>query len=197
MGEVPLFPLNTVLFPGGELPLRIFEPRYLSMVAERMKHQLPFGVVLISQGQEAGPAASFHKVGTLARIIDFDQLDDGSLGLACKGETRIRVDSHRVMPDQLVIGNVTLVEESVHRFAQGLGDRLDNICRFLRQIRERQGAGSGDYEDSPDHWENPEWVSFQAAEILPLSPENRQLILEMSVGERILEIDHVLSDNQL
>ena len=61
----------------------------------------------------------------------------------------------------------------------------------------RQGAGSGDYEDSPDHWGSPEWVSFQAAEVLPLSPENRQLILEMSVGERILEIDHVLSDNQL
>ena len=107
--------------------------------------------------------------------IDFDQLDDGSLGLACKGETRIRVDSHRVMPDQLVIGNVSLVEESDHGFAVALADRLDNICRFLRQIRERQGAGSGDYEDSPDHWENPEWVSFQAAEILPLSPENRQL----------------------
>ncbi len=74
--------------------------------------------------------------------------------------------------------------------------RLDNIRRFLRKIMERQGAGFGHIESAPSDWNNPEWVSFQGAEILPLSPVNRQRILEMSVGERILEIDHVLSNNQ-
>ena len=197
MDGVPLFPLNSVLFPGGELPLRIFEPRYLSMVAERLKSQMPFGVVLISEGNEAGPAASFHSMGTLARIIDFDQLDDGSLGLACQGETRFRVESHKVRPDQLIIASVNLVEEGEDPLAEGLSDRLDNIRRFLRGIIERQAAGQGNVEHSDCDWSNPEWVSFQAAEVLPLSPASRQLLLEMSVGERILEIDHVLTDNKL
>ena len=68
--EVPLFPLNTVLFPGGPLPLRIFEPRYLDMVSRCMKDDMPFGVVLIREGAEVGPASTCE-VGTLARIVDY------------------------------------------------------------------------------------------------------------------------------
>ena len=79
--KIPLFPLSTVLFPSGVLPLRIFEPRYLSMVSDCMRNESEFGVVLITQGREAGQPAQFHHTGTLARIIDFDQLDDGFLGI--------------------------------------------------------------------------------------------------------------------
>ena len=89
--EVPLFPLNTVLFPGGPLMLRIFEPRYIDMVAERMRNEQPFGVCLIRDGQEAGRAAAPHEVGTFARIVDFQQYEDNVLGVTALGEGKFRV----------------------------------------------------------------------------------------------------------
>ena len=87
--EVPLFPLNTVLFPGGPLPLRIFETRYLDMVSRCMKDDLPFGVLLIREGAEVGPAATCD-VGTLARIVDWYQGSDGLLGVTAIGTERFR-----------------------------------------------------------------------------------------------------------
>ena len=84
--EIPLFPLKTVLFPGGVLPLRIFEPRYLDMVSQCLKSDSRFGVVAIVEGNEAGTGATFTEMGTLAQIVDFDQLEDGLLGLTCRGD---------------------------------------------------------------------------------------------------------------
>src|SRR6185503_20499344 len=84
--EIPLFPLNTVLFPGGPLPLRIFEPRYVDMVRYCMRERAPFGVVLIRAGTEVGQVTSAADVGTSARIVDFFQLPDGLLGITCVGE---------------------------------------------------------------------------------------------------------------
>ena len=85
-GELPLFPLGTVLFPGGPLRLRIFEPRYLDMVRQCLRGSRPFGVVLILEGLEAGAAASVATTGTSARLVDFDTLPDELLGIDCLGE---------------------------------------------------------------------------------------------------------------
>ena len=79
--RIPLFPLNTVLFPGGPLPLRIFETRYIDMISERMREDAPFGVLLIKEGHEAGPASTYE-IGTLARITDWYQGSDGLLGIS-------------------------------------------------------------------------------------------------------------------
>ena len=81
---IALFPLNIVLFPGGPLPLRIFETRYVDMVRRCMRESEKFGVVLIREGNEVGPAETVD-VGTLAEIVDFHQLSDGLLGLSCIG----------------------------------------------------------------------------------------------------------------
>ena len=89
--EVPLFPLNTVLFPGGPLPLRIFETRYTDMVRRCLRTESPFGVLLIREGVEAGGAAATMQLGTLARIVDFNPMPDGLLGIICRGESRFRV----------------------------------------------------------------------------------------------------------
>jgi len=89
--ELALFPLGTVLFPGGPLRLRIFEPRYLDMVRRCLKESRAFGVVLILEGEEAGAAASVATTGTNARVVDFDALPDGLLGIDCLGEQRFRV----------------------------------------------------------------------------------------------------------
>jgi hypothetical protein len=88
---LPLFPLHTVLFPGGPLALRIFEPRYLDMVRRCMKEHKSFGVVTIFEGAEAGAVARLATLGTCARIVDFDPLPDGLLGITCIGEERVRI----------------------------------------------------------------------------------------------------------
>src|SRR5690348_5910177 len=89
--SLPLFPLDTVLFPGGPLSLRIFEPRYLYMVRRCLKDAGPFGVVLLLEGAEAGAAVRIADTGTSARLVDFDTLPDGLLGVVCVGERRFRV----------------------------------------------------------------------------------------------------------
>ena len=90
--NIPLFPLSTVLFPEGELKLRLFEPRYLDMVSECLRMDTGFGICLISAGKEAGQAAEFFSLGTYARIIDFEQMSDGLLGINVRGERRFRVE---------------------------------------------------------------------------------------------------------
>ncbi|MEM9207821.1 MAG: LON peptidase substrate-binding domain-containing protein, partial [Pseudomonadota bacterium] len=86
----PLFPLRTVLYPGGPLPLRIFEARYLDMISNCLKTESPFGVLLIREGAETGPASTYE-VGTLARITDWYQGSDGLLGVTAIGERRFRL----------------------------------------------------------------------------------------------------------
>ena len=90
VSELPLFPLNTVLFPGGPLPLRIFEPRYLDMVSRCMREQSGFAVVLLGEGEEATSGTRFAATGR-GRIVDFDRLEGGLLGISCIGRERVRV----------------------------------------------------------------------------------------------------------
>lgn len=89
--ELPLFPLNTVLFPSGTLPLHIFEERYKVMMAHCLERQSRFGVVLIKSGREVGGPAMPHDVGTVARIARVQRLPDGRLNLVAVGEERFRI----------------------------------------------------------------------------------------------------------
>ena len=98
--KVSLFPLRTVLYPGGPLPLRVFEPRYLDMICESLKGERPFGVVLIRHGSETGRASTFD-VGTLASITDWYQGSDGVLGVTAVGGERFRVLSTERRPNGL------------------------------------------------------------------------------------------------
>ena len=84
--KIALFPLNTVLFPEGELQLRLFEPRYLDMVSNCLQTDTGFGICLIRNGQEAGVPAEFFPMGTYAKIIDWDQMPDGLLGITVRGD---------------------------------------------------------------------------------------------------------------
>ena len=102
-----LFPLQTVLFPGNKLPLRIFEPRYVDLVGRCVREQQSFGIIGIQSGQEAGPVPEIYSVGTEVRIIDFDQGNDGLLNIVVQGEQRFRVDSTRVRDDNLLTAAVT------------------------------------------------------------------------------------------
>ena len=172
--ELSLFPLNTVLFPGGPLPLRIFEPRYLDMVKRCMRDAAPFGVVLIREGEEVGVGpADFHDVGTLARIADFDTLPDGLLGLTCVGEQRFRVHAHSRLPDGLNVGQVDLFDPDVPT-------PLPDEYSYLSDLLERLLPELGDWYASLErHADDAHWVGYRLAEILPLTMPSRQFCLEL------------------
>ncbi|HXH02338.1 MAG TPA: LON peptidase substrate-binding domain-containing protein [Candidatus Competibacteraceae bacterium] len=185
--EIPLFPLNTVLFPGGPLSLRIFEPRYLDMVSERLRLDEPFGVVLIREGQEVGSAARFHEVGTLARIVDFDRLEDGLLGITCRGEGKFRVLAHHVRHDQLVLGEIEHLPEEPRlpiglehqRLRQLLWDILgrDEVEAYRRLLSE--------------DWDSAAWLGYRLSELLPMPLIAKQALLELEDPTQRLALLHV------
>lgn len=181
--SVPIFPLNTVLFPGGPLPLRIFEPRYLDMVSQCVKTDSAFGVCLIREGKEVGKSALPHSVGTLARIVDFDQLPDGMLGIVARGGDRFSINSTETGSNQLLSGSVTLLPEPA---PETLPDDLELLPRLLRQIISEAGPL---YESMPPHFEDTNWIGYRLAEILPLDPDVRQALLEEESSlQRLREI---------
>src|ERR1035438_7029779 len=104
--QIPLFPLNTVLFPGGLLPLRIFETRYVDMVGRCMRQNEAFGVVLIRQGSETRSNTTTCTMGCTAQIVDFQTLEDGLLGLLCRGESRFRIVQRSQQTDGLNLASV-------------------------------------------------------------------------------------------
>jgi len=169
--QVPIFPLNTVLFPGGPLPLRIFEPRYIDMISERMKADAPFGVLLIKEGLEAGPATTFN-VGTLARITDWYQGSDGLLGVTAIGEQKFRLLSSERQRDGLNVGDVELLpyEPQVQlpdEYAS-LPEILDAVIDDLGRLYEGLERQTGDAT----------WVGYRLMEILPIELEKKQHSLE-------------------
>jgi len=170
---LPLFPLNTVLFPGGPLPLRIFETRYIDMVRRCMREESGFGVVCIMAGAEAGGAVDFAEVGTEARVVDFTRLQDGLLGITCVGHGRFRVIGAWREADGLNVGRVADLpaEPSVPlpaRFSF-LADVLQGVLPELGELY----AGVG------RRFTEAAWVGHRLAELLPLPTGDRQALLEM------------------
>lgn len=170
---LPLFPLNTVLFPGGPLRLRIFEPRYLDMVSRCMRESSNFGVALITEGREAGGTARTTSVGTTARIIDFERLDDGLLGITARGEQRFTIIDVKTQSDGLNIADVSLLPDEP---AMEIPEDLGILAELLKQAFAQVGTA---YGDDPPLYENASWVGMRLAEILPLPMQEKQQCLEM------------------
>ena len=171
--EVPLFPLNTVLFPGGPLPLRIFESRYIDMISRCMKTESPFGVVLIKDGREAGAARTFD-TGTLARIVDWYQGADGLLGVTAVGEQRFRLLSVRRQDDGLNIGSI---EDIPAEPPTPLPDDYEYLRPMLNGVLDDLGRL---YESMPRDDGDAVWLSYRFVEILPIDLSQKQLLLESS-----------------
>lgn len=171
--HIPLFPLNTVLFPGGVLPLRVFEPRYMDMVSACMKQQSGFGVCLILSGKEVGEAAVTYEVGSLVRIIDWDQRDDGMLGITAQGQQRFRIFATRARPSQLLMADVDLLEEPA---PVPVPARFARAVPLLRDLIDRLG---GLPAEQPPHYEDAVWVGSRLAELLPIGLPQRQYLLQL------------------
>jgi uncharacterized protein len=167
-----LFPLQVVLFPGGSLPLRIFETRYVDMVRDCMRTSSNFGVVLIRAGSEVGPAQTFE-VGTAARIVDFNQLSDGLLGISCSGTQRFRIKTSAVQADGL---NVASVEWLNVEPALCVPPRHAPLAELLESVLPRLGEGYTNMEMKLD---DAAWVGHRLAEILPIPLAQKQFCLEL------------------
>lgn len=171
---IPLFPLRTVLFPEGALKLRIFETRYVDMIGRCMKAGIGFGVVLIVEGLEAETPVSTAEIGTLARIMDFERLSDGLLGITAQGERRFRMLNARRQSDGLNVGEVEwLPDEAVMPVPPEHIDLADALRDLWPRLTEGRDLTTPRYEDAT-------WVSSRLAEILPLEVTDRQRCLEIS-----------------
>lgn len=171
--EIPLFPLHTVLFPQGLLPLRIFEPRYVDMVSDCLRSAGPFGVCLILEGKEVGEAARVQPVGTLARIVDWAQLPDGLLGITVEGGQRFRVLDSRVQPDHLRVGHIEILPDIPEA---ALSPEYASLAELLSRILDELGEP---YASMPRALDRADWVGGRLSELLPLSLEVKQRLLEM------------------
>jgi Lon protease-like protein len=170
--SIALFPLNIVLFPDGPLPLRIFETRYVDMVRRCMRESQSFGVVLIREGREVGPAETFD-VGTLAKIVDFHQLADGLLGLSCIGQQRFRILGRRRQSDGLNLAEVELLamEPTVE-----VPPRHAHLAELLKTVLPQLGEVYTDIAMRP---QDAAWVGHRLAEILPIPLDDKQFCLEL------------------
>ena len=171
---VPIFPLQTVLYPGSLLPLRIFEVRYMDMARACLKDGRPFGICLIKEGREVGAPAIPEKVGCLARIADCDMEELGILKVTAAGLERFRIISSEVNRQGLIVGEIEKYgAESGEVEAGGFAE----CAGFLRKVI--AGIGTQRFAE-PLAFDDPSWVGFRLAEILPLRNDVKQKLLELT-----------------
>jgi len=174
--ELAIFPLTVNVLPGGYLPLQIFEPRYLDMVKKCMTRETGFCVVLLrgSMNQISSSKLPDHSpIGTYVEIVDFNQLENGLLGITVQGQCRIQILDRRKQEDGLIIADIieqTEVEESI-----SLEPQYENIWRILKDISKHPEIKKLELEIDFD---NSSSVAYNLASLLPLTSLDRQNILE-------------------
>ncbi|MBI3042885.1 MAG: LON peptidase substrate-binding domain-containing protein [Betaproteobacteria bacterium] len=183
--EIHLFPLNTVLFPGGALPLKVFEQRYIEMTKICLRENRPFGVCLIREGREVAAAAVPEPVGCLAAIEHWDMPQLGVFQLLARGGERFRIREMRVAPNHLISATVDPIPPD-----NGAG-AVDPLCReVLQAIVEKVGA---ERFPVPRRLDDAAWVGYRLAEVLPLETRVKQELLELTdAGQRLARLRALL-----
>jgi Lon protease-like protein len=188
--SMPIFPLGSVLFPGGTLALKIFERRYMDMATACLKSGSMFGIALIRSGAEVGASAVPEPIGTVARIADWDMQDLGILQIRVYGEARFRLVDHAITDSGLIVGEVTPIAGDAHEDCPEFAP----CVQFLHKVYARTSAGAIDI----GRFEDAAWVSFRITEMLPLGNAVKQKMLELTSARMRLEILHrILSEQRL
>ena len=190
--ELPLFPLSAVLLPYGKMPLQIFEQRYLDLVRDCMKNGTDFGVVWIRRGEEVavkGSRQQLGDIGTRARIVDFDQLPNGLLGVTIEGRERFHLSDTRVASNGLVLGNVAF--EPLPESA-ALDDAWLSLREILENLKQHPHVRRMGLEiDFDDAWQ----VGYTLAQLLPLEESLKYSLLNAGDVEELMDqLDLILSD---
>ena len=197
--DVPIFPLGSVLFPQGVLPLRIFETRYTDMVRECMRENRPFGVCLITKGNEVGVPADHEIVGCLARIVDFDMEQQGVLQIRTIGEQRFTIIDKRVDSNKLIRASVELIENDVRLEVPDEFEGCANLAKQL--VNEIKSKFEGDPEQviaKPYEFELAGWVANRLCEVLPIDTKAKQKLMELQEPlSRLSLVNQFLENKQV
>ena len=170
---MPVFALNTVLYPEGPLPLRIFEPRYVDMVSDRLRRDAPFIVALIRSGREVGGGATTHSIGTLARIVDWNRQDDGLLGIVGLGGRRVKLLDTETRPDGLCVATARMLEDEP---AATVPDEHRKLAALLRGVLDQLESR---YRFVNPRYDDASWVGYRLSELLPMPLARKQHLLEV------------------
>ena len=178
MTEIPLFPLGSVLFPGGRLPLQIFERRYLDLVRDCLKTDTGFGIAWIVRGQEvAEPGVglpNLGKLGTYARIVDWDSLPNGLLGITVEGQETFRLDDCHAEASQLVMGTVEMQGAAE---PEPILEEWDSLLDVLSSLEAHPHVlALGLNVDRSDAWQ----VGSTLAQLLPVEEALKYELLQIS-----------------
>ena len=181
LSSLPLFPLGTVLFPGGALPLRVFEVRYLDLIEKCHKTGAPFGVVRLREGSEVrvagAPEERLEAVGTMAHIVDMERTQAGLLHVLCQGSQRFHIDQQKRLKHGLCVADVTLLASDT---AVLIPDDLKHTAQGLEQLRNKlRERGTIGPVDEASSYEDCGWVANRWCELLPLSGELKQQLMEL------------------
>ena len=182
MTQLPLFPLQTVLFPGGLLPLRVFEARYIDLVSRCLREDSVFGVNLIAQGREVGQPAAPHRTGTSARIVRCDADDAGILHVEVVGERRFRIERTGVGANGLLSGEVEWLAEAPQL-------PVPEDCTMLIAVLQAIIKDLGEHHfPPPQRFDDADWVGMRLAGVLPIPLRARQALLELELPIDRLQI---------
>ena len=185
--QVAIFPLNTVLFPGGRLPLRIFEQRYIEMTKQCIANNRPFGVCQIKEGREIGTPAVPEAVGCLASIIEWDMPQLGMFELKTEGTQRFRILHSEVARNGLITATIeTLLPEEPATPSSAL------CAEVLKAIIDQVGSV---HFPAPHHFDDASWIGYRLAEILPIDRDTRQRMLLLSdPADRLSQLEQLLNE---
>ena len=180
--SIPIFPLKTVLFPDGLLPLRIFEARYLDMASQCMRAGTAFGVCLIVRGEEVGSPAEPAAVGCLARIREWDMAQFGVLNLLTQGQQRFRLISCQSEQNGLLRGEIEVIEpDPLYPVSS-----TDTLC--VRVLRSLLGELDERLVARPHRYDDGVWVGNRLAELLPLPLPMKQELMELNDSGKRLDL---------
>jgi|SRR5579871_5650085 len=193
--EIPLFPLNTVLFPGMPLPLHIFEPRYREMIGTCVRDERPFGVVLIKEGSEVGAPATPFEVGTMARIIGVERLDDGRMNVISVGTDRFRLLHFTTTKKSYMVADVEPLSDAADAQAAAAAEQLVKDVAPLAQRYVAMVQAASEQDLNPlELPSDPEGISFAVGSALRIRNGERQRLLELtSTLERLAEEKQILT----
>lgn len=179
LSSLPLFPLGTVLFPGGDLPLRVFEVRYLDLIEKCHKTGAPFGVVHLREGSEVqiagAPEERLESVGTMAHIVAIERTQAGLIHVRCEGSQRFQIDQQKRLKHGLWVADVTLLANDP---AILIPEDLQHTAKALHQLRSTlRERGTIGPDDERGNYDDCGWVANRWCELLPLSGELKQQLM--------------------
>jgi len=185
--NVPLFPLNSIVLPRGRIPLQLFEPRYIDMLTRCLKEDRGFVVVLLRDGAEVGPTVSFYDIGTYVRIIDFQQLENGLLGITVEGAAKVTVVRSWQQEDGLNVGDVEVLLDEADSEVPDRFNELPSVLRALfRHPVVRDLDMDVDYGDARH-------VGWRLTGLLPFDKQERQRLVELQDPlERLSRLQELL-----